>query len=398
MSKTANEQLYDFILMHKIYLLKQGARISNLINKLLAENNQEIQSIIMMQIVDLYDLTPLAQLKGTRTIIKQVEQRRSKLWEAVQATMMTEMLDISTYELLFFSNLVDKVLPVQVALKQPSISKQILSQLPVQGNTVPEWIAQIASQDLARINATVTSGVSSKTDVQAINKELFGTKAAKGADGVVNRTAKAANSVVTTSIDTVAHWHREQLLSDNSDIFEEELFVATLDARTTIGCMGYDGKRYKIGEGPKPPLHFNCRSLRVAYFNGVLLGDRPANPTTERQLLEEFTQQNGLKGVDKRTKLPYGTKTKYDDYRRQRIRELVGPIPASTNYQDWLKNQPSWFQEDVLGKTKAKLFRDGEIPLEAFSNRFGNEYTLAELAKREAAAFNKAGLDPVKFN
>jgi hypothetical protein len=55
------------------------------------------------------------------------------------------------------------------------------------------------------------------------------------------------------------------------------------------------------------------------------------------------------------------------------------------------------FQNDTLGITKAKLFREGGLNLDKFVNRNGDELTLAQLAEREAAAFRAAGLDPDKY-
>jgi hypothetical protein len=72
-------------------------------------------------------------------------------------------------------------------------------------------------------------------------------------------------------------------------------------------------------------------------------------------------------------------------------------VPAATSYQEWLKRQSKEFQEDVLGKTKARLFRDGKLPLDKFVNRLGDELTLAELAGMHSAAFKAAGLDPAAF-
>ncbi|MPW47639.1 phage head morphogenesis protein, partial [Moraxella catarrhalis] len=35
-------------------------------------------------------------------------------------------------------------------------------------------------------------------------------------------------------------------------------------------------------------------------------------------------------------------------------------------YYEWLKNQPAQYQDEVLGKTRAKLFRDGGMTVERF--------------------------------
>lgn len=152
-----------------------------------------------------------------------------------------------------------------------------------------------------------------------------------------------------------------------------------------------------MGKGPQPPLHWNCRSLRVAALDGDMLGDRPAKPYTEGELAKEYAELNKLTGVSTRDDLPRGTKGAFDQWKRKRIRQLVGPIPASTTFNEWLKQQSETFQDETLGVTKAKLFRDGGLSLDKFTNRNGDELTLAQLAQREEAAFRAAGLDPDKY-
>ena len=98
-----------------------------------------------------------------------------------------------------------------------------------------------------------------------------------------------------------------------------------------------------------------------------------------------------------RDALPRGTKGAFDAFARKRVRELTGRVPASTSYNEWLKRQTREFQEDTLGVTKAKLFREGGLSLDKFVTANGHELTLADLAKRHADAFRAAGLDPDTF-
>lgn len=71
---------------------------------------------------------------------------------------------------------------------------------------------------------------------------------------------------------------------------------------------------------------------------------------------------------------------------------MDGQVAASTTYDKWLRGRSVEFQEDILGVTKAKLFRQGGLTLDKFVDRNGAEYTLDELRKRESAAFAAAGL------
>ena len=71
---------------------------------------------------------------------------------------------------------------------------------------------------------------------------------------------------------------------------------------------------------------------------------------------------------------------------------MDGQVPQDMTYQQWLKSKPAAFQDDVLGPTKGKLFRDGDLPLDRFVDRKGRELTLDELRKKDAEAFKRAGL------
>lgn len=66
------------------------------------------------------------------------------------------------------------------------------------------------------------------------------------------------------------------------------------------------------------------------------------------------------------------------------------------SYADWLAAQPREVQEQTLGVTKAKLFRDGGLALDRFTDH-GRPLTLEQLAETRPEAFTRAGLDPDDF-
>lgn len=161
-------------------------------------------------------------------------------------------------------------------------------------------------------------------------------------------------------------------------------------------CKATDGQTFKPGEGPQPPAHPGCRSVRAMYLSQDI-GVRPSKPVTERLLVKEYAAKNDLGSINNRDDLPHGTKGDYDEWARKRVRELVGQVPAKTTYNDWLKTQTQEFQIDTLGKTRADLFRKGGLTLDKFIDADGTTLTLKEVAQRDAAAFERAGLDVSKF-
>lgn len=79
--------------------------------------------------------------------------------------------------------------------------------------------------------------------------------------------------------------------------------------------------------------------------------------------------------------VPIGTRASMD-----------GQVPADMTYGQWLARQSAAVQDDILGATKGRLFRDGGLAVDRFVDRAGREYTLDELKRRERGAFRKAGL------
>jgi len=71
---------------------------------------------------------------------------------------------------------------------------------------------------------------------------------------------------------------------------------------------------------------------------------------------------------------------------------LPGQLPKDETYGQWLKRQPAAFQDEILGKTKGRLFRNGGVTLEKFVGRRGNELTIDQLRAQLPEAFNKAGV------
>lgn len=286
---------------------------------------------------------------------------------------------------------------IETKIPNPELLKAIATRRPFQGRLLKDWAASMADEDMRRIKAQLQAGMVAGESADQIARRIVGTQALKGGDGVTEVTRRNMVSITQTAISHITHAARAEFYAENEELFELEQFVATLDSRTTLVCMGNDGKRFPIGKGPMPPLHIRCRSLRVPVINDGPLSNRPAKNITNEQVMREFAETNGIAPAKNRDALPRGFKTKYDEYSRKRIREMTGTVPGTTTYQEFLKKQSKEFQEDVLGKTKAKLFRDGNLSLDKFTNRNGDELTLSQLARTDAKAFRDAGLDPTKF-
>lgn len=159
---------------------------------------------------------------------------------------------------------------------------------------------------------------------------------------VNNRTRAQAEAVVITAANKAGATARAELYKANADVLKGEEWTSVLDLSTTDVCMGRDGNLYPVGQGPQPPAHYRCRSVRVP-----VVDDRFA------ALREGATRAS-----------------------------MNGPVSSKTTYNSWLKSQPKAIQDEVLGPERAKLFRGG-MNVDKFTDDTGRTLTLDELRSRE---------------
>lgn len=310
-----------------------------------------------------------------------------------------ELRAMSAAEAAFMSTAIQTVAPVVLDLNRPDgrSLRAIPTSNPFEGRTLRQWTDRLVAADVDRMMTAIRTGLSLGEDNRTIARRIVGTVRRRGVDGVTQITRRNAEAITRTATNHVTNQARLQFMLANRDILSEELYVATLDGRTTPICRSLDGDIFPLGEGPRPPLHFGCRSLRVPVIDGEVIGKRPARPITESRLLEEYGRQNNLGRVGSRNSLPLGHKGRYDTFRQRRLREITGRVPARVNYGEWLRTQSREFQDDLLGPTKARLFRRGGLTMDRFVDRNGREFSLDELARSDADAFRAAGLDPSDF-
>lgn len=311
---------------------------------------------------------------------------RAERWTDVDKLVTETAIKLARAEAAATQDWLTARLPVRVDTLLPSARTMtsVVTARPFHGRLLAGWLDRLSDNDAARVRNAVQTGIVSGQSAAQIARDIT--------DGITaKRTDAEIRSVVRTAVAHISNASREQFFSENKEIFTEELFVATLDSRTSPICRALDGQRFAIGEGQRPPLHFNCRSVRVAVFDAVL-GERPSNPATERQLLAEFNRENGLDAAS-RDKLPHGMKGKFDKFATKRKREIIGQIPAKTNYEKWLREQSDEFQNEVLGIKRAKLFRDGDLELKDFVRPDGKQISLADLYKEYEATFKRLGIE-----
>jgi SPP1 gp7 family putative phage head morphogenesis protein len=397
---TANETLQDALIRHQVYLLRFSAYVRNYVFQLLDATEQDLASKIRDALRNSKGFNTPADVIRMQKLMASIEKIRGGAWTDASEWLVDQMKQLAVAEPQFAKGIMEQASPVELGMRLPPDRQliKIVTSQPMQGAVLSDWADTMAAEDLRRIQAAVQMGMISGESSDAIARRVVGTGALDGADGVTEITRRQVQAITRTAVMTVANETRDDFFQENADVMEAEVFVATLDARTTAICRALDGKRFQPGEGPRPPLHFSCRSLRVAAFDDQVLGARPAKAATRKQALNGFIEDNDLQdmGITSRDDLPRGMKGQFDAYERKTIQQMTGQVPASTTYQEWLTRQSKGFQDEILGKTKGDLFRNG-LTLDKYVAANGTELSLSQLAAKYPGAFKEAGLDPAKF-
>ncbi len=395
---TANENFRDALLRHQIGLLRLSGSIRNEVWSLLDATEQDLVEQIRRKIKP-GGRTP-GNVKRLQALERAIVGIRGGAWGDVSKLWKKEFTDLALQQPQFIASalLTSHPLSFDLALPSPQLLKTIVTARPFDGKILRDWSRGVASSDLGRIMDEINIGLTQGESNKAIARRVVGTRAQKGADGVTAIARRDAAAITRTATNHVSNQANREFFKENEDVFSAEIYTATLDGRTTPVCRSLDGRRFPVGVGPIPPLHFQCRSLRVAAFDDGVSGERFSKPVTDRQLLREFSERNNFgRTIRRRSDLPRGFKGKFDSFARSRVRELIGKVPARVTYQEWLSSQSAAFQDDVLGKARGKLFRQGKLSLTKFVNRAGDEIPLRDLARNQRQAFIDAGLDPADF-
>lgn len=388
--KDVNQELFDAMVRHQIYLLRLSGTVRNNAFDLLDKTHQDIAKKLKERLGRYQGLETPGAVRQLQYMEKYIKTVRAGAWGEIGSDWVKDMADLAKQEATTLAGIVSTVAPVVMDTLIPSASflTKIANTNPFEGRTLKEWAKAQADVDVRRILNAVRVGMVQGDPIDVIVARV----------GQMNDLSRTnVQAIVRTAVNFFGHAAREEFIKANQELFSGERYVATLDSRTTPFCRAHDGRIYPVGVGPRPPTHWNCRSIRVPVLDGEALGQRPARNFTEKQLLREFAEENGLGRVGSRDSLPYGFKGQFDAFVRQRIRDLTTRVPSATSYQSWLENQSRQFQDDILGPTRARLFRSGKLSLDKFIARDGSELTLKQLARQHAEAFKAAGLDPEDF-
>jgi SPP1 gp7 family putative phage head morphogenesis protein len=380
-SDTANDRLFSAAVRHQVQLLRFSNGEAERAIALLNQGDDELAKLLAGGLTEF-------QTGRSQGLLRSVRELRAALMDQLKGQLEERLSELAEIEANWEGKAIEAAIPFDfVTNSVPAQTLKGIVSRPINGINLDGWMNNVLERDVTRIGQAVNLGVLEGQTIDQIVRRVRGTKAAGYADGVVSMTRREATAVVRTAVNNTSNAARDEVWKANSDIVDGLRWTATLDGRTSDVCRARDGQVYEIGEGPRPPAHFQCRSLMVAVIDGIgVVGDRPdVRDTRTREAREtDFRAEAKAAAGDKWKTMSAAERNAAIKARRQKwTEENIGQVPAKQTYDEWLRKQPNSFQDEVLGKEKGEMFRKG-MTLDKFVDEKGRSYTLAELRARTA--------------
>ncbi len=357
-----SEELKNIEIRNQVLLegLKEGEHrkfakflrdLSIKITKRLRSERQTVRSKRRLQIL-LNDLEKIQE-----TVYKEYSELLSSDLEKIT-------IDQSEFEAQALNKVVRNFNSIIPAPTQLLVSARVVP-MSVRGLTseplLKPFIKNWTTKSIDRVNTIVQQGFAQGRTIQEISLSIRGTKKQKFKNGELAKINRDNQAIVRTAVQHVASVGRTETMLQNSDLVKGYQWVSTLDSRTSAECRGLDGREFKIGQGPLPPIHVNCRSTTVAVLD------------------ERFDF------LDENAKRPAVGEKK------------IGQVAADKTYYDWLKTQSAVFQDSIIGTTRGKLLRNGGMTGNEFArlslDKNFRPLTLDEMKAKRPEVFKQANVD-----
>jgi len=360
--ETANEKLLDQSINHAVEM--QGYS-NSVVKKMLSILNRADADLFQKITLAIENL-PRSQVNIDRlnSLLKSVRELNNQTYVEIKTELNAELKEMVAYEVQYQQASIKLLIPEQAAFTTVSPVQVYAAAIarPFQiskGGAVPlnEYLSGLSEVRAAAIRDAVRLGFIEGETIQQTVKRIKGTKALSYTDGLMEASRRHIEGMVRTAINHTSTFARNSIFEANEDIVKGWKFLSVLDNRTSITCASLSGRIYPVGNGPMPPRHINCRSTMVPVLKSW------------REL-----------GID------------IDEISPSTRSSLDGQIPEDITFSDWLKKKNSKFQDEILGATRGKLFRENKADVTVFTNNKGVVYSIEELKKRNSELFVKAGL------
>jgi len=344
--ETINEKLLDRYIRHAVYIERfkagEAKKISQHLNK---EVFPELIDKLTGTVEKFIRKYPEG-LRKTPYIIERLKRLTASIDKIIKVGMIKakestvdSLMDLTEWEAKWNKGMIERTVPLDLdmTMPNPEVLRQAVLTTPFEGHKLGTWFNAYSKSVRIGMMGAVKKGISAGEDLPTIGRRLR---------KVTSLKRKQAEYIARTAVSSVVNNAKEAVFAQNKDLVKEIQYVSTLDTQTTLICINLDGQIFVVGRGPRPPMHFNCRSTTIPVISSW----------------KEF----GVKAPPPATRAM-----------------MTGAVPEKTTYKTWLRKQSKATQIKVLGKRRAELYRSGRVKIERFVGKDYMPLTLKQIVRRE---------------
>ncbi len=269
-----------------------------------------------------------ARREQLNALLDEIRRFYREEYASITGELTDSLADFGAYEAQYQARHLGQISGASFAVPSRAQILAAANARPFQGRHLREWMSGLSAAHARRVREAVRMGFAEGESTSSIVARIRGTRAGRYRDGILEISRRGAEAVVRTATTHFASVANQRLYESNDHLVEGVRWTSVLDGRTSIVCAGRDGKIYPLDKGPRPPAHINCRSVTVP----ILYGEGE---------------------------------------------------PERVTFPQWLRRQPVDVQNEVLGPTRARAWRNGRIKIDRFVNNRGDVLALDDLARRE---------------
>jgi SPP1 gp7 family putative phage head morphogenesis protein len=241
---------------------------------------------------------------------------------------------------------------LDVSMPSSAVMKSMLSDQMLYGAPLKDWWAKQAGDVAFKFSAQVRQGMLQAENLQQIITRITGS-VKHNIPGIMETSRRNASTLVHDAIMQTANDAKMLLYKENEDILNGVEWLATFDMNTCESCAGLHGAAWDLDGNningttqsyEQAPLHPNCRCLMV-----------PITKSYKELGLDVPESNAGTRASD------------------------LGQVPADMTFSEFLKRHDEAYQDAMLGKGRAEMWRDGKITLSDLVMQNGRPITLEQL-------------------
>jgi SPP1 gp7 family putative phage head morphogenesis protein len=337
---------------HAIYIERLGAANANKLDPEL----KKLASYVRSRIGE--EGATLGSQKDINALVRDVKAKFAKAYERWTRETFDFVDELAGYEAGFQSNIIEASTD-GYQVKEPNAEKarrKVFNTAMMIGTggaavSVNALLGNFTKTQSDAVGDIIRSGSDGRptTDVIAA---ITGTKKNGYSDGLMARAKRSATTISKTAANHTSEQAKQVVYKDNDKAVIGYKIIAVLDGKTSQTCRGLDGTEVRFNDSyqPHPPFHRNCRTTE-----GPLLNPELAAISTEARSND----------------MPKGSEFQ----------------STASQYYTRMKTQPAWYQDDVLGKTQGKIFRNAGLTPEEFRKvtitRTGEPLNLKQMAQKD---------------